>query len=91
LETLKLSVEEIESQGVEGAEDAKVRLLEDDEVVLKLKFYRSLGIDVDADKATGRFNRVVVRNMAKGDVQQIWVGDDKMTSEMAAKCIWDRI
>jgi len=37
---------------------------------LKLKLYRSLGIDAEADKG-GRFNKVIVRNTRKGVVDVV--------------------
>ncbi len=32
---------------------------------LKLKLYRTLGIDVEADGTTGEYNKAVIRNAAK--------------------------
>jgi len=37
---------------------------------LKLKLYRSLGIDAEVDKA-GRFNKVIVRNTRRGFVDVV--------------------
>ena len=37
---------------------------------LKLKLYRSLGIDIEADD-TGNYNKVVIRNNPKSDVHII--------------------
>ena len=37
---------------------------------LKLKVYRSLGIDVEAD-ASGHYNKAVIRNTQKGDVHVV--------------------
>lgn len=42
----------------------------DGEAVLRLKVYRSLGIDAEADE-DGEFRRAVVRNRLRGDVSVV--------------------
>lgn len=57
-------------------------------VRLKLQFFRSLGIDVSQDSTTGEFNRAVIRNMSRGDVNVINV-DGKMSRNFYANMFWD--
>ena len=55
---------------------------------LKLQFYRSLGIDVSQDAATGDFNRAVIRNTTRGDVNVVNV-DGKLSRSFYANMFWD--
>ncbi|KAK8223984.1 kinetochore protein-like protein spc24 [Phyllosticta capitalensis] len=87
LERLKGELEDVEAQGVEGGE-RKVDLAEEDAVVLKLRAYRSLGIDVEADPTTGNYNKAVIRNAAKGDVHVVNI-DPKFSRFFYAKYFWD--
>lgn len=57
---------------------------------LKLQFYRSLGIGVSQDEATGDFNRAVIRNTAKGDVNVVNV-DGKLNRSFYASMFWDSL
>lgn len=57
---------------------------------LKLQFYRSLGIDVSQDAATGDFNRAVIRNTARGDVNVVNV-DGKLDRSFYANMFWDSL
>ncbi len=43
----------------------------EDEVLLRLQVYRSLGIEVERGEKDGEFNKAVVRNDRKGDVHVI--------------------
>ncbi|KAG9945772.1 Spc24-domain-containing protein, partial [Aureobasidium melanogenum] len=65
---LKKQLQRLEEQGdeVESAENKA-----EDEVVLKLGVYRSLGIDAEQDHKTGEFSRAVIRNTAKGSVNVV--------------------
>ncbi|KAF2860467.1 Spc24-domain-containing protein [Piedraia hortae CBS 480.64] len=45
----------------------------DNEVVLKLQFYRSLGIDISQDADTGEVNRAIIRNADRDDVDVITI------------------
>jgi len=63
---------------------------EEDEMLLKLKVYRMLGIDVEADEATGQYIRAVVRNRAKGDVHVVNV-DPKFSRYFYANYFWNSI
>ncbi len=57
---------------------------------LKLQVYRSLGIDVSQDANTGVFNRAVIRNPAKGDVNVVNV-DGKVDRKVYADMFWDSL
>jgi len=70
LEFAKAQLRELELQGVEGNEMERSRRESEDPVVLKLKVYRSLGIDAEAD-ATGNYTKAVIRNKQKGDVHVV--------------------
>lgn len=54
---------------------------------LKLQFYRTLGIDVSQDATTGDFNRAVIRNRARGDVNVVDV-NAKMSQGFYANKFW---
>ena len=53
---------------------------------LKLKVYRSLGIDVEADNA-GNYNKAVIRNNQKGDVHVVNI-DPKFSRFFYANYFW---
>jgi len=53
---------------------------------LKLKVYRSLGIDVEAD-TTGQYNKAVIRNAAKGDVHVVNI-DPKFSRNFYTNYFW---
>ena len=53
---------------------------------LKLKVYRSLGIDIEADSA-GNYKKAVVRNSQKGDVHVINV-DPKFSRFFYSNYFW---
>lgn len=53
---------------------------------LKLKVYRSLGVDVEADIA-GNYNRAVIRNNCKGDVHVINI-DPKFSRFFYSNYLW---
>lgn len=57
---------------------------------LKLQVYRSLGIDVSQDANTGVFNRAVIRNPAKGDVNVVNV-DGKVDRKVYADMFWESL
>ena len=53
---------------------------------LKLKVYRSLGIDVEAD-ASGNYNKAVIRNTQKGDVHVVNI-DPKFSRFFYSNYFW---
>lgn len=75
---------ELEAEGVEGGEREKAP--EEDATVLKLKVYRSLGVDVEADSA-GQYNKAVIRNAAKGDVHVVNI-DPKFSRNFYTNYFW---
>ncbi|MCJ1238894.1 kinetochore-associated Ndc80 complex subunit spc24 [Varicellaria rhodocarpa] len=89
LEGLKARLVELELQGVEGDENERAKRESEDPTVLKLKIYRSLGIDVEADRA-GNYNKAVVRNIQKGDVHVFNI-DPKLSRYFYANYIWQAL
>ena len=91
LEGLKGRLQELDLQGVDGdgSVAAKARREEEDETVLKLKVYRTLGIDVEPD-AGGQFTKAVVRNSARGDVHVVNI-DPKFSRFYYANYFWSTI
>jgi kinetochore protein Spc24 len=75
---------EDEEGGVAGKEAL------DDEMLLKLKVYRMLNIDVEPDAETGLYTRAVVRNPAKGDVHVVNV-DPKFSRYFYANYFWSTL
>ncbi|KAF2668574.1 kinetochore protein-like protein spc24 [Microthyrium microscopicum] len=61
-----------------------------DEMLLKLKVYRMLGIDVEADAETGLYNKAVVRSGKKGDVKVVNV-DPRFSRYFYANYFWDAL
>ncbi|KAI1107438.1 Spc24-domain-containing protein [Jackrogersella minutella] len=89
---LAARLQELELQGLEGSPDdpAKRRDPVDDEVLLRLKVYRSLGIDLERDEKDGEFSRAVVRNDRKGDVHVINM-DKKFSRFFYANYFWQTL
>ncbi|KAL1585497.1 hypothetical protein WHR41_05598 [Cladosporium halotolerans] len=85
---LKAQLDTLEREGVEGSRRGNGD--EGDEVLLKLQVYRSLGVDVSQDANTGTFNRAVIRNPAKGDVNVVNV-DGKLDKSFYANMFWDSL
>lgn len=56
---------------------------------LKLKVYRSLGIDVEAD-ASGNYSKAVIRNTQKGDVHVVNI-DPKFSEFFYSNYFWQTI
>ena len=60
-----------------------------DTLSLKLKVYRSLGIDVEAD-AAGNYNKAVIRNNARGDVHVVNI-DSKFSRFWYSNYFWQKM
>lgn len=90
LADLNQRLTELELQGVEGAEGAGNNGLVEDEVLLRLKVYRSLGIEVERDAKDGEFARAVVRNDRKGDVHVVNL-DKKFSRFFYANYFWQTL
>ena len=57
---------------------------------LKLRLYRLLGIDVEADPTTGQYNKAVIRNVSRGDVHIVNI-DPKFSRHFYANYFWRTI
>lgn len=55
---------------------------------LRLQFYRSLGIDATRDPTTGAYNRAIIRNTDRGDVNVVNV-DGQMSRSFYANMFWE--
>ncbi|CAG9939093.1 unnamed protein product [Clonostachys rosea f. rosea IK726] len=62
----------------------------DDEVLLRLKVYRSLGIDIERDERDGEWSKAVVRNDRKGDVHVVNM-DKKFSRYFYANYFWSTL
>ncbi|KJZ78044.1 hypothetical protein HIM_02681 [Hirsutella minnesotensis 3608] len=62
----------------------------DDEVLLRLKVYRSLGIDIERDERDGEWSRAVIRNDRKGDVHVVNM-DKKFSRYFYANYFWQTL
>ncbi|RYO86307.1 hypothetical protein DL762_003372 [Monosporascus cannonballus] len=99
---LAARLQELELQGVEGGDPdgdtAARRDPLDDEVLLRLKVYRSLGIELersdggssDGGVADGEFTKAVVRNDRKGDVHVVNL-DKKFSRFFYANYFWQTL
>ncbi|RDW90362.1 putative kinetochore protein spc24 [Aspergillus mulundensis] len=70
LEMLKERLADLEAQGLEGDETTRREREADDAILLRLKIYRALGIDIEPDEV-GNFTKAVIRNSRKGDVHVV--------------------
>lgn len=87
---LSARLQELELQGVEGEEGGRRRDLVEDEVLLRLRVYRSLGIDIERDEDGGEFTKAVVRNDRKGDVHVVNM-DKKFSRFFYANYFWQSL
>lgn len=93
LAELNARLQELEMQGVDGGDVAVGNSGTggvEDEVLLRLKVYRSLGIEIERDSKDGDFNRVVVRNDRKGDVHVVNI-DRKFSRFFYANYFWQNL
>jgi kinetochore protein Spc24 len=88
LAALKQQLETLEKEGVEGGAKGGRNEEQQDANVLKLSLYRSLGIDVSQDATTGEYNRAVIRNPSRGDVNVVNV-DGTMGQSFYANMFWN--
>ncbi|KAL2021921.1 hypothetical protein VTK56DRAFT_6340 [Thermocarpiscus australiensis] len=84
---LSARLQELELQGVDGNGDGAGNGGVEDEVLLRLKVYRSLGMEIERDGKDGEFSRVVVRNDRKGDVHVVNI-DRKFSRFFYANYFW---
>lgn len=91
---LNARLQELELQGVEGAAAAATAGRRgrgdavDDEVLLRLKVYRSLGIDIHRDGGDGEWTKAVVRNDRSQDVHVVNM-DKKFSRYFYANYFWN--
>lgn len=88
LSALRQQLETLEKEGVEGGRKGERE--GEDEMVLKLQFYRSLGIDAKKDENTGDFTRAVIRNSERGDVNVVDI-DGTIGRSYYAGMFWDSL
>lgn len=89
LADLQARLQELELQGVDGGDNAR-RGLVDDEISLKLKVYRGLGIEVERDPINGEYTKAVVRNGRKGDVHVVNM-ESKFSRFFYANYFWSTL
>lgn len=65
------------------------KIVAEDDVLLKLKVYRSLGIEVEQDEEVpGVFTKAIVRNTAKGDVHVVKI-ESRFSKFFYANYFWN--
>ncbi|EME47558.1 hypothetical protein DOTSEDRAFT_166707 [Dothistroma septosporum NZE10] len=89
LAALKQQLDTLEKEGVEGGARRSVQEQEDANV-LKLSFYRSLGIEIQQDAKTGEYNRAIAHNTGRGDVNVFDV-DSSHSAGDYTKMMWESI
>ncbi|KAI4243907.1 MAG: hypothetical protein L6R40_003289 [Gallowayella cf. fulva] len=89
LDGLKVRLQQLDSEGEEGDDTIKAKRELEDPTVLKLKVYRSLGIDVDPDQ-TGTYNKATIRNTQKGDIHVVNI-DTKFSRFFYANYFWQTL
>ena len=89
LADLQARLQELEMQGVDGGENAR-RGLVDDEITLKLKIYRGMGIDIEKDRESGEYNKAIIHNEKKGDVNIVNL-DNKFSRYFYANYLWQQL
>ncbi|KAL8699264.1 MAG: hypothetical protein Q9201_006108 [Fulgogasparrea decipioides] len=89
LEGLKGRLQQLDTQGVEGDDATRAKRELEDPTILKLKIYRSLGIDAGPD-STGAYNKATIRNTHKGDVYVVNI-DPKFSRFFYANYFWQTL
>jgi len=87
LADLQARLQELELQGVDGGDSVRRGLVQD-EISLKLKVYRGLGIDLEREN--GEYNKVIIRNGRKGDVHIVNM-DNKFSQFFYANYFWEML
>ncbi|KAH7313090.1 Spc24 subunit of Ndc80-domain-containing protein [Rhexocercosporidium sp. MPI-PUGE-AT-0058] len=88
LADLQARLQELELQGVDGGDNVRRGLI-DDEMSLKLKVYRGLGIDIERDD-DGEYSKAIIRNARKGDVNIVNI-DNKFSRFFYANYFWQQL
>lgn len=87
LERMRERLAVVEAEGVEGGEEGRRQREWGDATVLRLKIYRSLGIDIEPD-AAGNYTKAIIRNNKKGDVHVVNI-DPKFSKQFYANYFWN--
>ncbi|KAI1333082.1 Spc24 subunit of Ndc80-domain-containing protein [Xylariaceae sp. FL0255] len=91
---LSARLQELELQGVDASSSTSRANRDpvDDEVLLRLSVYRSLGIELERgdDKDGGEFCKAVIRNDRKGDVHVVNI-DKKFSRFFYANYFWNTL
>lgn len=89
---LSARLQELELQGLDGNDTTSLRRGDavDDEVLLRLRVYRSLGIDIERDEKDGEWTRAVIRSDRKGDVHVVNM-DKKFSRFFYANYFWQTV
>jgi len=87
---LSARLQELELQGLDGPATARHQHIDDDEVLLRLKVYRSLGIELERDDRDGEWSKAVVRNDRRGDVHVVNM-DKKFSRFFYANYFWQTV
>jgi len=85
---LAARLQELELQGADGSTGARDPV--EDEVLLRLKVYRSLGIELERDDRDSEWVRAVVRNDRRGDVHVVNM-DKKFSRFFYANYFWQTL
>ena len=82
----------VDEEGPEGGDAARTAMVGggEDEILLKLKVYRMLGIEVQPDERTGLYEKAVVRSKEKGDVHVVNI-DPKLSRYFYANYFWNTL
>ena len=86
LDGLKMRLEGLEIEGVEGGQQSRKGSEVDDPTVLRLWLYRSLGITLEQDEA-GNYNKATIGNSKMGDVHVVNI-DPKFSKYFYADYFW---
>ena len=86
LDGLKMRLEGLEIEGVEGGQQSRKGREVDDPTVLRLWLYRSLGITLEQDEA-GNYNKATIGNSKMGDVHVVNI-DPKFSKYFYADYFW---
>ncbi|KAH8597292.1 Spc24 subunit of Ndc80-domain-containing protein [Bisporella sp. PMI_857] len=83
---LQARLQELEMQGVDGGDNAR-RTLVDDEISLKLKLIRGLGLDAEREGGSGDYNKVIIRQSTSGEPQILSL-DNNFSKFFYANLLW---
>ncbi|KAL3418398.1 kinetochore protein spc24 [Phlyctema vagabunda] len=88
LADLQAQLQELELQGNNGRDNGR-RAQMDDETTLRLKVYRSLGVDIERED--GEYTKAVLRNVTRGDVHVVNIDTTKFSRFFYANYFWNSL